>query len=739
MAKVTLALISPDKKTAQPLIDKYGHFFDAVVTELAPNCKDFATARNRMSAKVKTPYYLWVDTDDEIENPDRIKKLVQQMEDNRLDLIYFKYDYGYNEEQELVAEHWRERLVRTSHPFKWVGVVHETLISESQPSRAKNDEVKIKHTYKNYDDIMKSAHRNHEIMTDAYNKGDKDSRLLYYLGRSFFMMGDFDQSASFMLEYTKVSGWDEQKYDAYIKIADCMIMKDQFDQAFNACFEAIKVKSDWPDAYIKIGDIYLGQGQFEKAIDWIEDGISRKQPETMEIIDPTAYTYRPLTSLALAYFQLAKIDIAYEVIQKAAKFKPQNKAFNTAFIEISEAYAEELAIRSARGLAKVVESEGKLKEYLESLPSYIQTDMRLREFRNKVYPPKKWGDKSVVIYAGEQWEDWGPDTLDKGMGGSEEAVVYLSRELANLGYKVTVYNQRSEEFDDDGVIYMPWELFNPEDEFNIFIAWRSPMLAPSLKIKAKFKGVDMHDSPLGHQALPARAKEYNDVFFFKSQYQRDLVDLPDEKCAIINNGIVPSQFEGEVKRNPHKVIFGSSADRGLDVLLEMWPDVKKEVPDAELVWAYGWNSFDGLHKGNTTQMKWKWQMKKKMNEVGAKELGRLSHEELAKEFMSSGVWAYPTSFTEISCITAMKAQAAGCQIVTSGYAALKSTIFQDEEEIVNIHLNPEKLDEFKKRLIKALKEPKEVEDVRQRALEQFSWEGVARQWAETFKVHTIAR
>lgn len=187
-------------------------------------------------------------------------------------------------------------------------------------------------------------------------------------------------------------------------------------------------------------------------------------------------------------------------------------------------------------------------------------------------------------------------------------------------------------------------------------------------------------------------------------------------------------------RNPKKVIFGSSADRGLDTLLSVWPEVKQEVPDAELVWAYGWDVYDKFHASNPQKMKWKYQMIRSMHEQGVTSLGRLSHEDLAKEFLSSGVWAYPTSFAEISCITAMKAQVAGCKVVTSGYAALQETVYIDEPEIELIHTKPDELKKFTQRLIKALQEPRdedELKKVRQWALDNFSWEHVAKGWGDT--------
>ena len=56
--------------------------------------------------------------------------------------------------------------------------------------------------------------------------------------------------------------------------------------------------------------------------------------------------------------------------------------------------------------------------------------------------------KSVAIYCDEYgqtwWPNWSYASLQRGgLGGSEEAVLFVSRELATLGYTVIIYNEVS--------------------------------------------------------------------------------------------------------------------------------------------------------------------------------------------------------------------------------------------------------------------------------------------------------
>ena len=183
-------------------------------------------------------------------------------------------------------------------------------------------------------------------------------------------------------------------------------------------------------------------------------------------------------------------------------------------------------------------------------------DARISKIKQQYTKPVVWSDKSLVFFCGPTNDVWGPDTLKDGMGGSEEAIVYLTRELALLGWEVTVYNERDDEYLDviehttdfvDGelreggtvVRYVPWNTINTQDTFNKLVIWRAPELAS--EFIAKQIVVDLHDT-IQPERL-AKVKDLVDIFFVKSTYHRGLYpELPDDQFIILGNGIKKGQF-----------------------------------------------------------------------------------------------------------------------------------------------------------------------------------------------------
>ena len=191
-----------------------------------------------------------------------------------------------------------------------------------------------------------------------------------------------------------------------------------------------------------------------------------------------------------------------------------------------------------------------------------------------------------------------------------------------------------------------------------------------------------------------------------------------------------------IVRDPHLMIYGSSYDRGLEHLLKMWPDIIKEVPDAKLHVFYGWNLFDLGYHDNPERTAWKEKINKLMEQPGITHLGRISHEGCVVESKTAGIWAYPTHFGEISCITGMRAQAYGAVPVVIDYGAVKETV-QYGVKIPGDIYDPETKEVFKHALIELLLDEKRQEAIRKPmmewARETFAWSRVAKQWDEEFK------
>lgn len=190
----------------------------------------------------------------------------------------------------------------------------------------------------------------------------------------------------------------------------------------------------------------------------------------------------------------------------------------------------------------------------------------------------------------------------------------------------------------------------------------------------------------------------------------------------------------------HKLFWGSSYDRGLDVLLFMWSDIKKQYPDAELHICYGWDLFLKVAKNNPERMKWKDNMDMLMEQEGIFHYGRVSKEDLRKIRKQCGIWAYPTYFTEINCITALECQRDGVVPVVMdfdteyGKTALHETV-KTGILVDNSATTKEGTEQFKTALLRLMGDYrawKRFSDKGKRLMDRYSWAKIAEKWTTQF-------
>jgi glycosyltransferase involved in cell wall biosynthesis len=191
----------------------------------------------------------------------------------------------------------------------------------------------------------------------------------------------------------------------------------------------------------------------------------------------------------------------------------------------------------------------------------------------------------------------------------------------------------------------------------------------------------------------------------------------------------------------HTLFWGSSYDRGLDMLLYIWDDVLKAYPDAKLHITYGWDLFDKMAANNPERQEWKKNVQALMGQDGIEHHGRVSKQKLQKIRKGCGIWAYPTYFTEINCITALDCQADGvvpvvCNFKDKGRLTALDETVKSGVKVEGAIRDKKTIEKFKDELIKLMGNKKRWEEERVKGKEfakKFEWPEIARKWNHEFK------
>lgn len=183
--------------------------------------------------------------------------------------------------------------------------------------------------------------------------------------------------------------------------------------------------------------------------------------------------------------------------------------------------------------------------------------------------------------------------------------------------------------------------------------------------------------------------DFVDVYTSPSDHHREYIKnhTPSpNKWEILYNGCDPTLYSHD-KKIPGRMIWASSPDRGLHLLLQEWPKIKKAVPQAHLKIFYNFNfsnlDFCDKHIYKTTadlmevaqRSRYIREALPKLKHLGVEHVGSISRLQMIEEMNQAEVLPYPcdtVSYTEGFSVTTMEACAAKALPVLGAVDALPS-------------------------------------------------------------------
>jgi len=332
-------------------------------------------------------------------------------------------------------------------------------------------------------------------------------------------------------------------------------------------------------------------------------------------------------------------------------------------------------------------------------------------------------------------------------------VIMLSEAMQRTGrVNVNVYCDippQARGVHESGVNWRHFAEFDQRRERDVVVFWRLPQGPLQIPCVAKKRVVWNHDVQHGSSYTEESLSLTDFVQCQTAFHAVPLQDtVPADKLWIARNAIEPFP-EGDNSRNPKRVLYCSSPDRGLITAINIFARAKAKDPELQLVVTYGvtpWarKSFArNNHRfvpdlGRDVSMDiYERTMHKALDNVDAVVLNRVGFKEMMGLMLGSGVWLYPTRFPEISCMSAMEAQAAGMVVCSTRYGALEETI--DEHAFPSLPSLPEGdvpeewYDEAAEMLLKATQVASHAAMRRKQAKianERFSVDALANEWLE---------
>lgn len=660
-------------------------------------CDDFAAARNFSFEPAKTDYVMWLDADDSLADP----KAFREWRDNVMNISDFwvaTYHYALNPQGQPVCSFSRERVIKRTLGLKWKYFVHEGIPGvrpDGKPITAAYATTWAVIHRRSEEDIKVDRSRNLKLFQKRVN--ELDPRMQYYYGKELFENNQPSEALDWLLKACKeikMEPHDAILARQYGAMAAQLI--NQYDRAIQIAHNGLMLSPARAEFFILIGDCYLKKNDLAASVPYYQAARHCSKAPDSSLMQPPifqhgdSYTIYPRNQLIRVYFHLGDVKKAKELLLETKLLypNPETDALET---EINKTIAQ-LPISTVSGALQR-------------------------------------SDDILISCHPSGFYEWDEEIAkERGIGGSEIAVVKMARELhKKTGRKVLIYNNRSESKVIDGVEYHPAQTlgsYTGKYLPAVHVAWRHNLKvteAPTyLWCHDLFcPGIENHEN---YEKVLALSE-------FHRSYIHNLFRVPKEKISITRNGIDPSRFEKlTFQKILGKVVWSSSPDRGLDRAIAVMDQVVQEIPEAALHVYYGFDNM--LKMGKQSEVK---ALESLINDrPWIHYHGNIEQRQLAEEFSSAVVWLYPTNFLETFCITALEMLLCRVFPVVRNWGGLADTLRDAEARGMAFYLDDcetaLQITRYADAVINAIQGDNwQIIDVTPPSL---SWESVATEWVE---------
>jgi glycosyltransferase involved in cell wall biosynthesis len=566
------------------------------------------------------------------------------------------------------TEYYSNRIIKSKTNLRYIHTIHEVINNENNINVTVPCTKAVIFDYRS--DYMEQRTTDRKqfdlqlLFKEAEDYPD-DPRALYYIAQTYGCIGDELGKAEYFEKRIAhpVQGYVQEKIDACFELARCYNFKIS-----PVTKEPLNGRSLTLEEWKICERLYLQSYSLDQ-----------KRPDSLYFIGVKYYLQKEYLP-AYRYFKMA-FEVGYPINSQYSLKPTLSYHFLPKFLAEVCYYFSDFST----GLNASALFLGSSKFNNPESESWNTMSNWYRIYTNLIQVPKvpsvpKVMDKKIFcIVTDGGWGPWtGKDIETKGMGGSETWIIEMARYISRTGrYHVVVFcNCNQPEFYEN-VGYNPIGMFHTfiatTEVEHCIISRYTEYIPVSIHTHAKNVGIIFHDNLSPELIIPVhpKLKWVWGLTEWHSTNIKTIFPQFDGITNFIHYGVDQSKFH-EVPKIKNSFIYSSFPNRGLVVLLKMWPKIIKRYPEATL------NIFCDLEQDWVNQVAPE-QMKEikallKVNTTGVTNHGWVPKEKLSMFWNTTEYWLYPCIFEETFCLTALEAAISKTCVISNNLAALSETV-----------------------------------------------------------------
>lgn len=279
---------------------------------------DFAKARNYSFEQATKDYILWLDADDVLLEKDRnlLNELKKTLNED-VDSVKMDYNLAIDEFGNVTSKLKRNRLVKRSRGFNWIGAVHEYL---EVCGNIISSDIAVTHKSMHHD-----ANRNILIYEKKLaRKEEFTTRDLYYYANELNDHQMYERAINYYEKFLSTKkGWVEDNIEACRKMANCYYNIGNNEKELESILRSFQYDRPRPGMCCRLGLFFMEKGDFDSSIFWYKSAIDYEQAvNNSGFVNVSDYTWLPNLQLCVCYDRIGNHALAYQHNELARGYRP---------------------------------------------------------------------------------------------------------------------------------------------------------------------------------------------------------------------------------------------------------------------------------------------------------------------------------------------------------------------------------------------------------------------------------
>jgi hypothetical protein len=560
------------------------------------------------------------------------------------------------------VEYISNRITKTENKLRYIYTMHEVIQDENNINvRVPENRAFVNDLTNDYMQNRSDTRKEYDLkcLYEMLEEFPDEPRHLFYLGQTYKMLGNFEKASEYYYKraFFHVDGFIQEKFDALFEFTRINIYQlnkpwREFEKYYELCIEWQPTR---PEGNYFLGIHYFMENDHATAFKHFKKAFEIGFPYHQQ------YSLKPTLSFKFTPYYLS--SLCYE-------FKDFNLGYNTTLLFLQNNKPDD-------EYYNLIVDWHKIYELLVKMPP----------IKN---PCKQFSKPIFCIVADGGFTKWsGKNIVTSGVGGSETWVIEMARYINQLSnFEVVVFcNCEEDEIFEDVKYIQLSRYLQTISEIQIahcMISRFSEYIPATIEGHVENIYLILHDLQLSGNIIPINNKiknifcltEWHKKHFLETFPQFSQITHPLHYGIDFTNFLNDEKERNYIEKKPYSFIYSSFPNRGLSIVLKMWPKIVTRYPEAVLniftdvnnKWA---NDF---YPDELKEIKSILESYKELYPTSVLNHGWVDKKTLANFWKETEVWFYPCKFKETFCLTALEAALTKTLAITNGLAALEDTV-----------------------------------------------------------------